>query len=125
MTIDTLGAATAARPVERHVADPAALPGANRAPAIATDTVDAVKGAAAVPTLEQVSEAVTKLNKSPQAQSQGLEFSIDNDSKRTIVKVVDQNTKEVLRQIPSPEALEIAKSLEAGENKGFLIKQTA
>jgi flagellar protein FlaG len=125
MTIDTLGSATAARPVERHLTDTAALPAAGRAPAIAVDTVDAVKGAAPVPTLEQVSQAVSKLNKSPQAQSQGLEFSIDNDSKRTIVKVVDQTTKEVLRQIPSPEALEIAKSLEAGENKGFLIKQTA
>jgi flagellar protein FlaG len=125
MTIDTLGSATAARPVERHPTETAALPAAGRPPAIAVDTVDAVKGAAPVPTLEQVSQAVSKLNKSPQAQSQGLEFSIDNDSKRTIVKVVDQTTKEVLRQIPSPEALEIAKSLEAGENKGFLIKQTA
>jgi len=125
MTIDTLGSATAARPVERPLADATALPVAGRAPAIAVDTVNAVKGAAPVPTLEQVSQAVSKLNKSPQAQSQGLEFSIDNDSKRTIVKVVDQTTKEVLRQIPSPEALEIAKSLEAGENKGFLIKQTA
>jgi flagellar protein FlaG len=125
MTIDTLGSATAARPVERHPADPAVLPGASRAPAIAVDTANAVKGAAPVPTLDQVSQAVSKLNKSPQAQSQGLEFSIDNDSKRTIVKVVDQTTKEVLRQIPSPEALEIAKSLESGENKGFLIKQTA
>jgi len=125
MTIDTLGSATAARPVERQLTDTAALPAAGRAPAIAVDTVNAVKGAAPVPTLEQVSQAVSKLNKSPQAQSQGLEFSIDNDSKRTIVKVVDQTTKEVLRQIPSPEALEIAKSLEAGENKGFLIKQTA
>ncbi len=125
MTIDTIGSATAARPVERTAADPAALPGASRAPAIAVDTVNAVKGAAPVPTLEQVSQAVAKLNKSPQAQAQGLEFSIDKDSKRTVVKLVDQNTKEVLRQIPSQEALDIAKSLEASENKGLLIKQTA
>jgi len=130
MTIDTLGAtgsATAPRPVERNPAgaDTVALSGAGRAPATAVDTVDAVKGAAAAPTLDQVEQAVSKLNKSPQAQSQGLEFSIDSDTKRTVVKVVDQSTKEVLRQIPSPEALEIAKSLEASENKGLLIKQTA
>ena len=127
MTIDTLGSATAARPVERTsaTAEPVALSGAGRAPATAVETVNAVKGAAAAPTLEQVEQAVSKLNKSPQAQSQGLEFSIDSDTKRTVVKVVDQSTKEVLRQIPSPEALEIAKSLESSENKGLLIKQTA
>lgn len=127
MTIDTLGAATAARPVERSVAsaEPAALQGAGRAPATAVETVNAVKGAGAPPTLEQVEQAVSKLNKSAQAQSQGLEFSIDSDTKRTVVKVVDQSTKEVLRQIPSPEALAIAKSLDASENKGLLIKQTA
>ena len=129
MTIDTIGSATAARPVDRSAAhtaasDTAAAQGA-RAPAIAVDTVNAVKGAAAVPTLDQVSQAVSKLNKSPQAQAQGLEFSIDQDSKRTIVKVVDTNTKEVLRQIPSPEALEIAKSLEAKSGTGLLLKQTA
>jgi flagellar protein FlaG len=127
MTIDTLGAATSPRPVERSAvsAEAVALPGAGRAPATAVETVNAVKGAAAAPTLEQVEQAVSKLNKSPQAQSQGLEFSIDSDTKRTVVKVVDQSTKEVLRQIPSPEALEIAKSLESSENKGLLIKQTA
>jgi len=127
MTIDTLGSATSPRPVDRATAgtEPAAVSAGARAPASPVDTVNAVKGAAAVPTLDQVEQAVSKLNKSPQAQSQGLEFSIDNDTKRTVVKVVDQSTKEVLRQIPSPEALEIAKSLEASENKGLLIKQTA
>lgn len=127
MTIDTLGSATAPRPVERSTAgtDSAALSGAGRAPATAVETANAVKGAAAVPTQEQLQQAVSKLNQSAQAQSQGLEFSIDNDTKRTVVKVVDQTTKEVLRQIPSPEALEIAKSLESGDNKGLLIKQTA
>lgn len=127
MTIDTLGSATAPRPVERSAAgtESAALSAAGRAPAAAVDTANAVKSAAAVPSQEQLEQAVSKLNKSPQAQSQGLEFSIDNDTKRTVVKVVDQSTKEVLRQIPSPEALEIAKSLESSDNKGLLIKQTA
>jgi flagellar protein FlaG len=129
MTIDSLSTAPAARPIERHPAgyDGAAVPGgAARAPATALDTAAAVKAAAAVPTLEQVAHAVAQLNQSPQARAQGLEFSIDQDSKRTVVKVIDQTTKEVLRQIPSPEALEIAKSLgNASHNAGLLIKQTA
>jgi len=125
MTIDSISAASAPRPAERSAAgaEPVALQGAGRTPAATLETAAAVRGNAPAPTLEQVNNAVSELNKSSQAKSQGLEFSVDNDSKRTIVKVVDQTTKEVLRQIPSPEALEIAKSLDT--TKGLLIRQTA
>ena len=41
-----------------------------------------------------------------------------------VVQLIDQKTKEVLRQIPSKEALDIAKSLD-DTSKGLLIKQTA
>ncbi len=57
------------------------------------------------------------------SMSQDLEFSIDEDSDRTVVKIIDQKTKEVLRQIPSPEALAIAKALD--QAKGLLIQQKA
>lgn len=130
MTIDTIGSATSAasgRNVERTPAssEAAVAQGAARAPATAVETADAVKAPSAAPSLEQVTQAVSQLNKSSQAKSQGLEFSIDTDSKRTVVKVVDQTTKEVLRQIPTPEALEIAKALESKSSTGLLIQQTA
>ncbi|MES2259166.1 MAG: flagellar protein FlaG [Pseudomonadota bacterium] len=125
MTIDSISATGSARHAEPAFAglDTAALHSVARPAAIALETAGAVKGAGPAPTLEQVQHAVSELNKSSQAKSQGLEFSVDNDSKRTIVKVIDQTTKEVLRQIPSPEALEIAKSLD--NTKGLLIRQTA
>ena len=127
MTIDTIGAAPQARPVDRPAAasGETAAQGASRAPATAVETAAAVKGPANVPTLDQVHQAVSQLNQSSQAKSQGLEFSVDSDTKRTVVKVIDQTTKEVLRQIPSPEALEIAKSLESKSSTGLLIQQTA
>ena len=40
-----------------------------------------------------------------------------------MVKVVDQSTKEVIRQIPSEEMLAIAKALDS--LKGLLVRQTA
>ncbi|MFC6521248.1 flagellar protein FlaG [Undibacterium arcticum] len=40
-----------------------------------------------------------------------------------MVKVVDQRTQEVIRQMPSPEALEIAKALD--KMQGLLIRQKA
>lgn len=127
MTIDTIGTATTARTADRAPvsSDAVLAQGAARAPATAVETANAVKASAAVPTLDQVNEAVSQLNKSAQAKSQGLEFSVDSDTKRTVVKVIDQSTKEVLRQIPSPEALEIAKSLESKSGTGLLISQTA
>ena len=126
MTIDTIGSAPPARAAERAPVSDAAVSGAPRPPATALETAAAVKGPAAAPSAEQLKEAVARMNKASQDKSQGLEFSIDNDSKRTVVKVIDQTTKEVLRQIPTPEALEIAKALEAkSSTAGMLIQQTA
>ena len=126
MTIDTIGSATPARQADRVASDAAVSLGAPRAPATAVETAAAVKGPANVPSSEQLKEAVSQLNKASQDNTQGLEFSIDNDSKRTVVKVIDQTTKEVLRQIPTQAALEMAKALESkSSTAGLLIQQTA
>ena len=52
-----------------------------------------------------------------------MEFSIDKGSGRTIVRLVDSETKQVLRQYPSEEMLSIARSLEQLE--GLLLHQSA
>ncbi|SFG57021.1 flagellar protein FlaG [Duganella sp. CF458] len=124
MTIDSI-TATAPR-ADRGSAAPdfVALPVAGRSPAAAVETIDAVKAKQATPSKKDVEEAVAKLNKSVQDRAQGLEFSIDDDSQRTIVKVIDQSTKEVLRQIPTPEALQIAKAIDARKG-GLLVDHQA
>ena len=73
--------------------------------------------------LKDVKQAVSEINKAMQFMSRQLEFSVDTDSERTIVKVIDQQTREVIRQMPTKEALEIGKALEKAQ--GLLIKQTA
>lgn len=93
---------------------------AGTSPAAPTATVNAVRQAGAVDPLD---EAVSNINKSLKAAGQGVEFSVDDDSKRLVVKVVDQETREVLRQMPSAEALEIAKALDRAQ--GMLIRQEA
>lgn len=109
------------------VTDRAATPAAVRIPnATTTETNNPVNRAAEVSksfSKEQVIEAVDAINKAIRNSSQNLEFSVDNAEGGVVVKVVDQQTKEVLRQIPSEEALEIAKSLD--KLQGLLIKQTA
>jgi flagellar protein FlaG len=77
----------------------------------------------AEPSRKDLSEAVDKINGTLQGSGQGLEFSIDEDTKGIVVKVIDLDTKEVLRQMPSKVALEIAKSID--KMRGLLIDQTA
>ena len=132
MTIDSIGSASAVK-ADRSVisADPTRAAAAQRgatpvAPTAANVTSAAVKGAGATPSQDEVEQAVSNLNKAAQEKATGIEFSIDPDSKRTIVQVVDQSTKEVLRQFPSKEALAIAKSLDdSSSGHGLLIDQTA
>lgn len=87
------------------------------------ETSRAIERNTEAPALEKVKQAVQNINKSLQSMSRDLEFSVDSDSNRTIVKVVDSKTKEVIRQIPSQEALEISKALDTV--RGLLIKQQA
>ena len=123
MSMQSIGSPPA-RPAERVVAgDAAPVQQPARAPAAAVETAAAITRAAPVPTQDDIKDAVANINKSLQTLSQDLVFSVDSDSNRTIVKVVDQKTKEVIRQIPTPEALEIAKALDTVQ--GLLIKQTA
>lgn len=81
-----------------------------------------VQSSKAAPATE-LDDALHNINQSMRAMSQALEFSIDPDTDRTVVKVVDQQTKEVIRQMPSVEALEIAKALD--RLQGLLIRQQA
>jgi flagellar protein FlaG len=122
MSIQSIGSPPA-RSAERVVASEAAPAQQARIASTAVETAAAVEKAAPVPSQEQVKAAVENINKSLQSLSQDLVFSVDSDSNRTIVKVVDQKTKEVIRQIPTPEALEISKALDTVQ--GLLIKQTA
>ncbi len=66
---------------------------------------------------EKLDHSVRNLNDFVQSVKRNLQFSIDNDSGRTVVKVVDADTDKVIRQIPSDEVLAMAKRLEeqAGE----------
>lgn len=86
-------------------------------------TTGAVQQPDAANAQSQVGQALQSINKALQGLSSNLEFSVDSDSNRTIVKVVDQQTKEVIRQMPSLEAIEISKALD--KLQGLLVKQKA
>ena len=71
----------------------------------------------------KVKEAVGNLNDFVQKLSRTLKFSVDEESGRTVIKVVDSETKQVIRQIPPEEVLALARNLNNGE--GVILKDQA
>ena len=71
----------------------------------------------------QLQSAVNAANDFIKPITNAVEFSLDEDSERMVVKVMDIATKEVIRQIPSEEMLAIAQALD--KIQGLLIKQKA
>jgi flagellar protein FlaG len=124
MDIRSVGNTTQPAPsfVETKVAD--SSPVHTDAQSVAATAVAAVAESAPVPTLAQVTQAINSINQAMSAMSSDIQFSLDEESNRTIIKIVDQKTKEVLRQIPSAEALAIAKALDQAQ-QGLLISQKA
>ncbi len=75
------------------------------------------------PGLTQVQQALDEVRDAISPVAQNLQFSIDDDTGKTLIKVVDASTDEVIRQIPSEEIVAIAKALD--KLQGVLIKQQA
>ena len=63
---------------------------------------------------EKIGEAVRDINEHMQVIHRELEFSVDEDSGKTVIKVMDLETKQVIRQIPNEEALNVARMLDEG-----------
>jgi flagellar protein FlaG len=81
-------------------------------------------------TQEQLEEAVSHLKEYVQNQQREMDFSVDDQTGRFVVKVYDSQTKELIRQIPSEEMLAISRHLietleQQEEAKGFLIELKA
>lgn len=75
---------------------------------------------------KEPAEAIAELQRQTSAvlgKDTSLRFSVDEGSGRTIVSIVDAATKEVVRQIPTQEVLELAKALD--RMQGMLIRGKA
>ncbi|BAO28772.1 MAG: flagellar protein FlaG [Sulfuritalea sp.] len=75
------------------------------------------------PAPEQLQKALEALKQAVPIKSNALTFSLDDSSGQTIARVVDSETGEVIRQIPSKELLEIARAID--KMQGMLLKQKA
>jgi len=69
-------------------------------------------------------EAIAEANRQLAQKSSELTFEFDETAARVIAKLVDKQTGQVLRQIPSKEALQIARALQ-DESAGALLRTDA
>ncbi|WP_374360110.1 flagellar protein FlaG [Pseudoduganella danionis] len=70
----------------------------------------------------QLKNSVDAINRYLKDNSE-VQFSIDDSSGASVIKVVDTETKKILRQFPSQQALDISKDLQS--KTGLLLKGEA
>lgn len=68
---------------------------------------------------EQLDQTVEELSSLVQSLKRELNFSVDDNSGRTVIKVIDSTTDEVIRQIPSEEVVELAQMID--QHAGLLM----
>jgi flagellar protein FlaG len=77
-------------------------------------------------TPKQLGDAVERINQFVNAEMRTLNFSVDENSGKAVVKVIDFETKDVIRQIPGDEVLRMASAIkrlqdDLGSATGLLI----
>ena len=87
----------------------------------ATDPVVAQKPAPPDP--QKAAQAAKEINDFLKSSSAGIEFQVDNQSDRVIVRVVDTETKQLIRQVPTEEMVAISHALD--RMTGLLLAQKA
>jgi flagellar protein FlaG len=121
MAIQPVGNAVTAAALDQP--SKAAPQGANAAQPVQAKAVSAPPPQAAASSLEQVQQAMTRVAQVVKAKASNLEFSMDKETDSMVVKIVDAQTKEVIRQIPAQEMLDIAQAID--KLQGLLLRQKA
>jgi len=88
-----------------------------------SSTAAAPQRDSAQPTRQEVEQAINRANARMAEANQGIRFGFDDAAGQLVVKVVDQGTGEVIRQVPSKEFL--AAQAAAREAIGLLVDKQA
>ncbi|TWI47046.1 flagellar protein FlaG [Pseudomonas duriflava] len=75
------------------------------------------------PTLEQLKSATSEMNAFASSVGRNINFSLDESTEQIVVKVIDRASGDLIRQIPSEEALRVAENIK--EMRGLLFKAEA
>ncbi|WP_422650477.1 Flagellar protein FlaG [Cupriavidus sp. H18C1] len=113
------GVALPAVPQSTAAALPPLAGGADPAIAPISPTVHGEAGEAAV----DIRRAIGELTEVLRTTSIGLRFEIDEVTNRVVTKVIDKETGELIRQMPTEEVLRFARALD--RLQGVFVRQAA
>ena len=128
MATDMITQSTAAPPIKlaasatRAEVSVSAPPDANKGQVVQQSTNQSMSSSS------ELEAAVSQVADYVQNVQRNLSFSIDQDSGHTVVKVIDSDSEEVIRQIPSEELLALARRLrdmDSKDVKGVLVQSSA
>jgi flagellar protein FlaG len=72
---------------------------------------------------EELRQAVAAANRATKSLQNAVQLSLDSQSGKAIVRVIDTETGQLIRQIPSEEVLELRRALD--RISGLIIQRTA
>jgi len=83
--------------------------------------------AKAAPSPEQIKNMVENANKAMDKSNSSLEFSVDNATNKTIIKVTEAQSGKVIMQFPSEEMLSVTRAIDHAQRpqQGLLLKEKA
>lgn len=104
-------------PVASSAGGVEAVAGANgkQLPPVTAEVDNEVSVKADIP-LEDVEKAVASINDFVQSIQRDLQFTVDEELDKTVIKVVDGGSGELIRQIPEEAFLELARRLNQDGN---------
>ena len=106
------GAGPGSRPVADAVRPAQSQPIGAQVPGIVPAANDAPARPATEGTRQAVEQAVVNLQDFVQTVNRDIRFSVHDDTGEIVVQVTDSESGDVIRQIPSEDALELAKSIQ-------------
>lgn len=74
-------------------------------------TADKELDEALQPNQQNLEEAISEVNEFVQTRNKQLNFSVDDDSGKQVVKVTDSDSGDVIRQIPTEEVLNLSRRI--------------
>jgi flagellar protein FlaG len=78
---------------------------------------------APTPTKEQVEQAAARVKEVLRGTTSRLEIEIDSDLQKVVIKILNGESGEIIRQIPAQELLDLAKHFD--NPKGLLVREHA
>ena len=74
-------------------------------------------------TKEKLEQAAARVKEVLRGTTSRLEIEIDSDLNKAVIRILNGESGEIIRQIPAQELLDLAKHL--GEPKGLLVRERA